>query len=114
MIEQVQIAHLKVVRTLLVVLAERLLKDDDRVADKEVRKVRREALVHPPLDEVVSDLGVDRHVIVVVFGSVRRGVGDVAVDGIVARFRDHEAVVLQRLAIPRDTQRSATLLPRSS
>lgn len=85
------------VRALLVVLAEGLLKDDDRVPDEQVRKVRGEQLVHPPLDEMIPNLRVNRHVVVVVLGPVRRGVGDIAVDRVVAGFRDDEPVVLQGL-----------------
>ena len=90
-------AHLKVVRTLLVVLAHGLLKDDDRVADEQVGKVSRQQRVHAALDEAVPDLGVDGHVVVVVLWPVRRRVGDVAVDRVVPRLWDLEPVVLQRL-----------------
>lgn len=99
---------LEVIRTLLIILTQGLFKDDDRIPDEQMSKVGRQRLVHPPLDEMVPDLGVDRHVVVVVLWSVRRAIGDVAVHRIVPRLGNDEAIVLERLCTLEANQQGAT------
>jgi len=88
---------LKVVRLGQVQFFQVLGKDDDGVADEEVRKVRREPVVHAPIQKLLLDGLVDDEVLVEVLGPQARVGGDVCRVGGVAGFGYPPPVVLEGL-----------------
>lgn len=85
------------VRRRVVVLVERLLEDDERVAYVQVGDVVGERLVDAAVEQSLLDGLVDRDDVVVVLWSVERAGRDVRVDAVVPRFGYSSLAGLQRL-----------------
>lgn len=81
----------------LIVLIQRLGKDDQRIPDEQMRNMVRQPIVDPSVHQLLLELGVKGGVDVVVLGSVHRVFGDVERDAVVTGLRHAEARFLQRL-----------------
>lgn len=83
--------------TNVVVLMQSLLKDDDWIADEEMGEMIRKQFVDPVLHQLSLDIFVQRHVVVIIFWSIRWILVDVAIDRVVSRLWNLESVILQGL-----------------
>lgn len=82
------LTHLEVIRRDAVVLVDRLGEDDERIPNEQMRDVIGQQVIDAAIDERLLDLGVDRHVVVVVLGPICRVVREVAVDAVISRLGD--------------------------